>query len=96
VTVAASPTAAVADAPEVDADAGLSSLEAEHRLLTSGPNELVERGGTPWPRALARQLTHPLALLLWGAAALAFVSGSTVVAIAVFIVIALNAALAFA
>ncbi|MDX6630246.1 MAG: hypothetical protein QOH00_2492 [Gaiellales bacterium] len=93
--MAASPAAAAADAPEVDADAGLSSLEAARRLLASGPNELVQRGGTPWPRALARQLTHPLALLLWAAAALAFVSGSTVVAIAVVIVIALNAALAF-
>ena len=94
--MAASPAAAAADAPEVDADAGLSSLEAGRRLLASGPNELVQRSGTPWPRALARQLTHPLALLLWGAAVLAFVSGSTVVAIAVFIVITLNAALAFA
>ena len=94
--MAASPAAAAADAPEVDADAGLSSLEAARRLLASGPNELAQRGGTPWPRVLARQLTHPLALLLWGAAALAFVSGSTVVAIAVVIVIALNAALAFA
>ena len=90
----ASPVAA--DAPEVNANEGLSSLEAGRRLLATGPNELLQRRGTPWPRALARQLTHPLALLLWAAAALALVSGGTVVAIAVFIVIALNAALAFA
>ena len=44
---------------------------------------------------LGRQLTHPLALLLWGAAALALVSGSNVVAVAVVIVILLNAGLAF-
>ena len=38
-----------------------------------------------------RQLTHPLALLLWLAAALSFAVGSETVAIAVLLVIALNA-----
>jgi Cation transporter/ATPase, N-terminus len=84
---AAPPVAGVAEVGEVDSDTGLSSPEAARRLLASGPNELVQSGGTPWPRELARQLTPPLALLLWGAAALVLVSGSTVVAIAVVIVI---------
>jgi calcium-translocating P-type ATPase len=62
--------------------------------LQYGPNELQRRGGAKWPAELARQLTHPLALLLWLAAALSFAVGSETVAIAVLLVIALNAAFA--
>ncbi len=73
---------------------GLSSPEAKRRLLQYGPNELHRRGGMKWPAELARQLTHPLALLLWLAAALSFAVGSETVAIAVLLVIALNAVFA--
>jgi calcium-translocating P-type ATPase len=45
---------------------------------------------------LARQFTHPLALLLWGAAGLAAAAGILPVAIAVVVVIFVNAAFAFA
>jgi calcium-translocating P-type ATPase len=75
---------------------GLSQREAERRLLAYGPNELRRRGGRRWPRELARQFTHPLALLLWGAAALAALAGIAPVAVAVVVVIVLNAAFAFA
>jgi len=75
---------------------GLSTREAERRLLSHGPNQLERRKGRSWPGELARQVTHPLALLLWGAAALAALAGITPVAIAVVIVIALNAGFAFA
>ena len=74
---------------------GLSRREAERRLLTYGRNELERRGGRRWPAQLARQFTHPLALLLWGAAALAAIAGIAPIAIAVVIVIVLNAAFAF-
>ncbi len=74
---------------------GLSTREAERRQIQYGPNELRRRGGLKWPRELARQLTHPLALLLWLAAALSFAVGSDTVAIAVLLVIALNALFAF-
>ncbi len=74
---------------------GLSTAEAQRRLVQYGPNELRRRGGLQWPRELARQLTHPLALLLWLAAALSFAVGSDTVAIAVLLVIALNALFAF-
>ena len=74
---------------------GLSTREAERRQIQYGPNELRRRGGLQWPRELARQLTHPLALLLWLAAALSFAVGSDTVAIAVLLVIALNALFAF-
>ena len=51
--------------------------------------------GVQWPREIARQLTHPLALLLWVAALLSFAVGSLTVGIAVLLVILLNAAFAF-
>jgi hypothetical protein len=49
-----------------------------------------------WARELARQLTHPLALLLWVAALLSFIVGSITVGVAVVLIIVLNAAVAFA
>jgi calcium-translocating P-type ATPase len=77
------------------ARSGLSSREAERRLLHYGPNELRRRGGRAWPRELARQVTHPLALLLWAAAALAWWAGIVAVALAIVVVIVVNAAFAF-
>ena len=74
---------------------GLSSREAGRRLVQYGPNVLQRRGGVRWPGEIARQLTHPLALLLWVAAALSFAVGSQTVGIAVVLVIILNAAFAF-
>ena len=74
---------------------GLSSREAERRLVAYGPNELRRRGGARWPRQLAQQLTHPLALLLWVATLLAFLSGAPVVGVAIVAVILLNAGFAF-
>ncbi len=74
---------------------GLSSREAERRLAQYGPNMLSRRRHVRWPREIARQLTHPLALLLWVAAALSFAVGSDVVGAAVVLVIMLNAAFAF-
>ncbi len=73
---------------------GLSQAEAGRRLIQHGPNELRRRGGSRWPHELARQLTHPLALLLWLAAALSFAVGNLTVAVAVLLVIALNAVFA--
>ena len=75
---------------------GLSSREAERRLVAYGRNEIVRRGGVRWPRQLAKQFTHPLALLLWLAAGLAFVGGTPVLGAAILAVIALNAVFAFA
>jgi calcium-translocating P-type ATPase len=74
---------------------GLSSREAERRLIHYGPNELRRRGGRRWPRELTRQFTHPLALLLWAAAALAWVAGILPVAVAIVVVIVINALFAF-
>ena len=74
---------------------GLSQREAERRLLQYGRNELVRRGSRRWPRELARQFTHPLALLLAVAALLAVAGGIAVLAAAIVAVILLNALLAF-
>jgi calcium-translocating P-type ATPase len=74
---------------------GLSAREAERRLVQYGPNQLRRHGGRRWPGELARQLTHPLALLLWLAAGLSFAVGSGTVAVAVLLVIFLNAGFAF-
>jgi len=79
------------------APSGLSGREAARRLEVSGPNELVRRGGRRWPGELARQFTHPLALLLLLAAAvLAWANGSPSLAVAIAAVIMLNASFSFA
>ncbi len=75
---------------------GLSNTEAQRRLLQHGPNALERRGGRQWPGELARQFTHPLALLLWLAAGLLLIVGSNVVAAAVILIIVLNAVFSFA
>jgi calcium-translocating P-type ATPase len=75
---------------------GLSGREAARRLLAYGPNELHRRGGRHVWRELGRQLAHPLALLLWAAAGLSWLAGTVPVAIAILIVIVLNAVFAFA
>ncbi|EME62565.1 cation-translocating P-type ATPase [Amycolatopsis decaplanina] len=74
---------------------GLSSRDAQRRLVHVGTNELRRRGGRTWPRELVRQFTHPLALLLWAAAGLAWLVGIEPVAIAIVAVIVINAAFAF-
>jgi calcium-translocating P-type ATPase len=74
---------------------GLSSREAARRLVVHGPNELSRRGGRTWPRELARQFTHPLALLLWAAAALALIANTAILAAAIVGVIVINAGFAF-
>jgi calcium-translocating P-type ATPase len=74
---------------------GLSDREAERRLAQVGPNELPQRGGRSWPRALLRQFTHPLAVLLILAAGLAVIAGTVQLAWAIAAVIVLNAVFAF-
>ena len=59
------------------------------------PNELRRRGGRHVWRELGRQFTHPLALLLWAAAGLSWLAGIVAVAVAILIVIVLNAVFAF-
>jgi magnesium-transporting ATPase (P-type) len=74
---------------------GLTGREAARRLVSAGPNELTRHPGAGWARQLLRQLVHPLALLLWMAAALAQAAGTPPLAIAIVAVIVLNAVFAF-
>jgi calcium-translocating P-type ATPase len=74
---------------------GLSEREAARRLRAYGPNELQRAARrSPW-RDLVDQLIHPLALLLWVAALLAWVIRTPVLALAIVVVIWLNAVFAF-
>ncbi|MGZ6697263.1 MAG: cation-translocating P-type ATPase [Solirubrobacteraceae bacterium] len=74
---------------------GLAAREAQRRLVQYGPNVLSRRGGRRWPGEIVHQLTHPLALLLWAAAALAWAAGIVAVAVAIVVVILINAVFAF-
>lgn len=73
---------------------GLSAREAARRLAVHGPNEVRRKAHTTFARDLVAQLAHPLALLLWAAAALAFVADLAVLGWAILAVIAVNATFA--
>ena len=83
-------------------DHGLSEAEAASRLREFGPNELQAADTIPVLAMLGRQCTHFLALLLWAAAALAFVAdwikpgeGMDLLAWAIIGVIGVNALFSF-
>ncbi|MFX0577865.1 cation-translocating P-type ATPase [Nocardia nepalensis] len=85
----------VGNAP-VSGQCGLTADEAARRLASAGPNALPVRRRTPAWRRLAAELVHFFALLFWVAGALAFVAGMPQLGIAVFVVVLLNGAFAFA
>ncbi|MDQ4491319.1 cation-transporting P-type ATPase [Sinomonas sp. ASV486] len=74
---------------------GLTGRESARRQVVYGPNMLTRKGGRRWPRQILGQLTQPLALLLWLAAVLSFITGSGALAAAIVAVILINAAFAF-
>jgi magnesium-transporting ATPase (P-type) len=74
---------------------GLTGAEARRRLDADGPNELPPPPSRSAIRRFADQLLHFFALMLWVAAALAVVADLPQLAIAIAIVIVLNAAFAF-
>ncbi len=73
---------------------GLAGREVERRLTQHGRNEITRRGRRRWWREVVLQLTHPLALLLWAASALAWFAGSPVLTGAIVAVVLLNAVFA--
>ncbi|HEX5087101.1 MAG TPA: cation-transporting P-type ATPase [Nocardioides sp.] len=80
---------------ELDCEAqGLTAADAARRLASSGPNELVAERGPGVLAGLVRQLTHPLALLLWVAALLALLTQGATLGVAIIAVIGINAAFA--
>jgi len=74
---------------------GLGDREAAQRLAIVGPNELPRSVERSWIFDILRQLTHPLALLLWMASVLALLSGTPVLCGAILGVIVVNAVVAF-
>jgi magnesium-transporting ATPase (P-type) len=74
---------------------GLSEREAARRLEQHGSNEIRRREGGGHLGTLLRQFTHPLVLLIWAAAVLAFVGDTAPLAVAIVAVIFLNAVFAF-
>ena len=76
--------------------AGLSSVEAARRLAAEGPNQLPEPRRPSALRHLGKQFTHLLAILLWVASGLAILAGLPPLAVAIVVVIVLNAVFAFA
>src|SRR5690606_31992052 len=75
-------------------DRGLSGREAARRLAVYGPNQVRRRAERSLTRLLTAQLAHPLALLLWGAGALAFIAGTPALGWAILAVILVNAGFA--
>ncbi|MDP5309885.1 cation-transporting P-type ATPase [Streptomyces poriferorum] len=73
---------------------GLSAREAARRLAVHGPNEVRAKAHSSFVRELVTQLVHPLALLLWAAAGLAFIADLAVLGWAILAVIAVNEAFA--
>jgi sodium/potassium-transporting ATPase subunit alpha len=82
----------------VTSESGLSEEEAKKRFLEFGPNEIKEAKKTPLFLRFLRQFTHFLAVLLWVAAFMAFLSeylhpgeGMLTLGIAIISVIFINA-----
>ena len=74
---------------------GLSSREAEQRLLADGPNVLPVRRQSSAAVRLLHQMVHFFALMLWFAGGLAFVAGLPELGVAIFVVIVVNGVFAF-
>ena len=81
--------------PDVDR-AGLSWSEARARLARDGPNRLPTPPGVPLWKRLGAQFVHFFAVMLWVAAALAWLAGLPQLAVAIVVVVVVNGVFAFA
>jgi len=70
--------------------AGLSSNRAAALLKETGPNVLPSAKAVPQWRKILGELTHFFALMLWCAAALAFIAGMPQLGTAIIIVVIVN------
>ncbi|MDD7833810.1 cation-translocating P-type ATPase [Paenarthrobacter sp. AB444] len=86
-TVRNIPQAPLPEAPNVE---GLSSLAARNLLASLGPNTLPVARAVPQWRKLLGELTHFFALMLWTAAALAYIAGMPQLCIAIIVVVIVN------
>ena len=74
---------------------GLTAVAAAERLAAAGPNVLPAAKRRPAILQLAAGLVHFFALMLWAAAAMAWLAGITSLAVAIAAVVVLNAVFAF-
>lgn len=74
---------------------GLEADEVEARQSLYGSNRLAEPPPVSRWRAFLASITHPMALLLWAAGALAFVAGQPSVAVVVWVIVLANSAFSF-
>ncbi len=79
----------------MDPGVGLSSAEADRRLLRWGPNRLAQVPRTPPWRLLAAQFEDLMVLVLLGAACISFFLGELADGAVVMAVVAINAILGF-
>jgi len=85
----------VLEALDTPLETGLSQAEAERRLAEVGLNELTEQGlRSPW-RILAAQFTEVMVIVLIVAAAISLAIGDLKDAIAILVIVVLNAVLGF-
>jgi P-type Ca2+ transporter type 2C len=78
-----------------DLACGLAEHDAAERLRRSGPNELERATGPAYAQIAARQLLDPLVGLLVAAAVVSAAIGETVEAIAIGLIVVLNAVFGF-
>ncbi len=79
----------------VDPTTGLSHEEARRRLETYGPNTLPESRGPSIPHMLLHQFTEAMVILLLVAAGISWLLGDVKEAIAILVIVVLNALLGF-
>lgn len=75
---------------------GLTSAEVVRRQQKFGPNEIIEMAGRPWWRILLDQFTDFMIIVLIVAAIISGVVGEPADAIAIIVIIILNALIGFA
>lgn len=74
---------------------GLMASEASHRLEQHGANELTHSDSKRWWQLLADQFKNILVLILVVAAGLSYIMGDAKDAVAILVIVGLNAALGF-
>lgn len=90
-----SDVAHVAEGLRVDADRGLEPSEAAARLTQIGPNKLAEAKKASALEMLLVQFRNPLLLILLLGAAISAYTGHWVDAVAIFVIVIINALISF-